>query len=297
MGRQLRPRKSRLSYATLGENDTEDDQNKPGPSYTGVDDVEPNESDFVPDKDTRGEEETQKDEEDILEENEEDKSMEVLEKTAPKKSSRNANLRGKGKSAVSRTESAPRNSKRLSYSLPAPLVHHRHRAVPLFSRQGSVERLTERPRLFSSYSVCLTNSSTKAPTIMDRVTKSWGYNVGPGPLWDLIEDRGWFSEAELTGNDVDFEAKRRPRVYRDVFVREGWESLSATWVFLNFSYSCSYINDSRDAAPYLPTDVFSADGEQNRPPALQCYFGRINSQQRREVNIFDSFPMCSVSLQ
>ena len=121
--------------------------------------------------------------------------MEVLEKPTPKKSFRKVNSKGKGKSGVSRTESAPRNS---------------------------VERLTKRPRLFSSCSVSLTNSFTNVSSIMDRVTKSWGYNVGPG---------------ELTGNDIDFEAKRRPRVYQD---RERWKLLSATCVFFNFSYLCSY---------------------------------------------------------
>jgi len=63
----------------------------------------------------------------------------------------------------------------------------------------------------------------KGPSTTRQKRKSWAYNVGPGPLWELIEDRGWFKEAAPTG---ETEAHRRPRVYRDVRVREGWEVLS-----------------------------------------------------------------------
>jgi transcription factor C subunit 6 len=215
MSRQLRPRKGRPNYLEPDKSDVGDDQNQAGPSaishvYEG--------SEGVFEADTLSE----KVEEEILEEDDEEPA-EALE---TKRKKGKPSSRGKGKSAASRSESAPRSSKRLSYSLPAPLVHHRHRAVPLLTRPGRVERLTEHPKLFGASSVTLTNGFAKIPRIMDRVTKSWGYNVGPGPLWELIEDRGWFKEAEVTGNGVDSEAKRRPRVYQDIRVREGWQLLT-----------------------------------------------------------------------
>jgi transcription factor C subunit 6 len=228
--------------------------------------------------------ETEEVEEEISAESEDEKSV-VSEKPTFKKPPRKPSSRGKGKTATT-----PRSSKRSPYSLPAPVVHHRHRAASLFSRPGRVERLTERPNLFSSCSLTLTNSFT---TIPDRVTKSWGFNFGPGPLWDLVEDRGWFKEAEVEGKDVDSEAKRRPRVYQDICVREGWQLLTEKYVFAIFSYFCPYINAPRDAAPYLPTkDVASGDGFATRPAALQCYFGPISSQHLREIQTFDSFAMC-----
>jgi len=214
MSRQLRQRKGRPTY--LDGIDSDDDQNQAGPSTIFHADESGPESDFVPDQ---GIEKT-------TEEVEEETLEETPEKPAPKKQPRNPTSKAKGKAAVSRSESAPRGSKRSSYSLPVPVVHHRHRAAPLFSRPVRVERLSERPRLFGSCPVTLTNSFTKTPGIMDRVSKSWGFNVGPGPLWDLIEDRGWFKEAEVSGNDVDSEAKRRPRVYQEICVREGWQLLT-----------------------------------------------------------------------
>ena len=217
MSRQLRPRKGRPSY--LDSIDTDDDQNQAGPSSISHVEESGPESDFVPDQ------ETEKAEEEILEENGEEEPVEVIEKPVSKKP-QNSSLKGKGKAVVSRSESTPRSSKRSPYSLPTPAVHHRHRAVPLFSHPGRVERLSERPQLFNLCSVTLTNGFTRTPRITDRVTKSWGFNGGPGPLWDLIEDRGWFKEAEMIGSDIDSEAKRRPRVYQDICVKEGWELLT-----------------------------------------------------------------------
>jgi transcription factor C subunit 6 len=71
--------------------------------------------------------------------------------------------------------------------------------------------------------VTLTNGFTQDPRIVDRITKSWGWNVGPGPLWELIEDRGWYKEAEAVGDDVHLEAKRRPKVYEEICVRDDWQ--------------------------------------------------------------------------
>ena len=119
-----------------------------------------------------------------------------------------------------------RTSGRQQYILPTPSVHHRHRAVPLYSRTGRVERLASRPSLFQSYDVVMTNNFTQNAKVTDRVNKSWGYNVGWGPLWDLVEDRGWYKEAAEGVPDMDIEGNRRPKVYRDLDVKSCWENLS-----------------------------------------------------------------------
>ena len=95
-----------------------------------------------------------------------------------------------------------RRPKGKMYALPTPSVHHRHRAVPLYSREGRTERLTVRPSLFEPASLTLTSSFTERPIVSERVNKAWGFNVGCGPLWDLAEDRGWYKEAITTGNNA-----------------------------------------------------------------------------------------------
>ena len=122
--------------------------------------------------------------------------------------------------------SLSRSSKRQQYTLPTPSVHHRHRAVPLYSRSGRVERLASHPSLFRPYDVVMTNNFTHNAKVTDRVNKSWGYNVGWGPLWDLVEDRGWYKEAIEGVPDIDTEANRRPKVYKEVQVKDGWEILN-----------------------------------------------------------------------
>jgi transcription factor C subunit 6 len=111
------------------------------------------------------------------------------------------------------------------YALPTPSVHHRHRAVPLFFRSGRVERLQSLPKLFQAPEITSTNNFTFSPLVQDRVNKAWGYNIGSGPLWELLEDRGWYKEAIENGVEVEKEANRRPRVYVDIKVRSYWEVL------------------------------------------------------------------------
>jgi transcription factor C subunit 6 len=113
------------------------------------------------------------------------------------------------------------------YQLPAPSVHHRHRAVPLFTRTCRVERLVALPQTFAPAKTVPTNNLTHSPAITDRVTKAWGYNVGPGPLWELVEDRSWFKESQPEGGEVDQEAYHRLIVYEKVCVKAGWRIMHA----------------------------------------------------------------------
>ncbi|KAJ2915245.1 hypothetical protein MD484_g5169, partial [Candolleomyces efflorescens] len=280
MSRQLRPRKSRPSYAALAGLDG--DNAVAGPSNQAYDESGDSGSDFAPGK--GDEEDGIGDDEDAIGEDvaEDDFVPEEPVSSKPSKRAPKGASKGKGR-AKKATASAilapaaglPRTSRRQMHMLPTPSVHHRHRATPLFSRAGFVERLIAQPSLFGEINVTLTNAFTHSTQVTDRVNKAWGYNVGPGPLWQLAEDRRWFKEAITTGRDVDCERSRRPRVYTDVPVKNGWK----------------VINKS-EAAVYLPTDNETMeDGTFKPPPPVPCYFGPINSQSKRDMSMLDSFAM------
>jgi transcription factor C subunit 6 len=206
--------------------------------------------------------------------------------------------KGKGKAKVESvdgtTVSRARKPKGKIYALPTPSVHHRHRAVPLYSREGRTERLTVRPSLFEPPSLTLTTSFTERPTVLERVNKAWGFNVGHGPLWDLAEDRGWYKEAITTGNNTETEAKHRPRIYPDIPVQDGWEIMSLEYVPFSFSkFLGIFLKFLRAASPYLPTDdVTTEEGNLKPPPPVPCFFGPFKSQIRQDVEMFEAFPMC-----
>lgn len=117
------------------------------------------------------------------------------------------------------------------YALPTPSIHHRHRAIPLLLSPKRVERLKSPPKLFCAPQITATNNLTFNDSVQNRVNKAWGYNVGSGPLWELLEDRGWYKEATVEkGAEVEKEADLRPRVYADVRVQDRWEILSHEYV-------------------------------------------------------------------
>lgn len=110
--------------------------------------------------------------------------------------------------------SASRASRQSLQPLGTPNYNHRHRPVPIYTKEGPVERLTKPPVLFGRDEIAMTNS-WGTPVVGKRVSKSWGYNVGPGPLWELLEDRGWFPEA-IQGPEGETDASRRPKVHDDI---------------------------------------------------------------------------------
>ena len=107
-----------------------------------------------------------------------------------------------------------------------------------------VERLQHAPMLFSPNETIPTNAYASSPLLTRRVGKAWGTCIGVGPVWQILEDLGWFREAhklkpsgapEQQGSreasvveptpeqePVYDERRRRPRVYADVTPPEGW---------------------------------------------------------------------------
>ncbi|KAG6833510.1 hypothetical protein H0H93_013223 [Arthromyces matolae] len=71
----------------------------------------------------------------------------------------------------------------------------------------------------------MSNNFAPNAKVSDRVNKSWGFNVGPGPIWKIAEDRGWYKEAKDKVPDVDSDANRRPKVHQNVLVKSGWKVL------------------------------------------------------------------------
>jgi transcription factor C subunit 6 len=254
MSRALRPRKSQPSYAALfalenGDED-EDGQPKAGPSKKALllDEADSG-SDFSPDRDAEMEHEPPEDElsasgndqspllEDDL--NLADEEPLPVIKAGPSKAKPNPKAKGKSQAKKVAAEvimpslgsgaGIARTSKRQIYVLPTPSVHHRHRAVPLYARAGRIERLAVKPPLFGPAAMTGTNNFTHNPAVTNRVNKGWGFNVGSGPLWDLVEDRGWYKEALVTSDDLQIEANRRPVTHPGLRVKPGWEVMSAEY--------------------------------------------------------------------
>ncbi|KAH7924733.1 hypothetical protein BV22DRAFT_1195685 [Leucogyrophana mollusca] len=289
MSRALRPRKARPSYASqLGISDGA------GPSTIPLEDEGSSGSDFAPEPEVEEEAHDDLLEMDVDEERETDHASTArtpppkvqrapgssLSTTtavpfATSKSRKDQSRRLPPKShAASKMSAPPLASGRTgkSYALPNPSIHHRHRAVPFYFREAKVERLEAPPVICSPVQTVPTNSITSEQALTDRVSKAWGYNVGAGPIWEIMEDRSCFKEALCAEGEEEKEKYRRPRVYGDVVVKRGWEILR-----------------DEDAAKYLPTDtVTTEDGRLKPPPPIQCHLGPFNKQTRVEMNMFDS---------
>jgi transcription factor C subunit 6 len=242
MPRQLRARTSRPDYASLAAIGDEEDL-KISPSKPSFDEDADSESDFAPDKLSQDvPEDLQNDTEDLLEVDEEEageapkraknqtpttagsRPISHLPSITGAKPSRKSRQKSQSAQASASKMSAPRAAK--MYALPNPSVHHRHRAMPVLLRKEKVERLDAPPALFNPPTIVSTNSMTSEQFLTDRISKAWGYNVGPGPVWNIMEDRSCFKEAlEGEENPIN-ESFRRPRVHQSVEVRSGWTVLN-----------------------------------------------------------------------
>jgi transcription factor C subunit 6 len=172
-------------------------------------------------------------------------------------------------------------------------ARQRHRAIPLFSRPGLVERLGSPPVPygFGSPKTTYTNNFTATQAVVDRVTKALGHNVGNGPIWELLEDRSWFKEGEQ-----ESEGKRRPIVYEHVCVKPGWEILDDQYV----EYVGSNIPSHavlRAASHYLPNNHQAVGEDRSKPSSsISCLFGPILGQTRVELPIFQTHRLCMYTM-
>lgn len=166
-----------------------------------------------------------------------------------------------------------------------PSTHHRHRPPPLFRRDAQVERLLHPPILFRPPTTVPTNSFTSSVRTMKRLERSWGRNVGPGPVHELLEDRAWFKEATPDAS-VTSEAGRRPVVYDNVKLDGKYESISERSVLCT-AVSLYYVEEIyREASLYLicPT------GSETR--GLSCHVGTFGNQTKLEIKPLESINIC-----
>ncbi|KAA1469302.1 hypothetical protein DENSPDRAFT_816148 [Dentipellis sp. KUC8613] len=285
MARSLRPRKQRPSYASVY---AEEDEDGAGPSAAAEFDEEGSGSDFAPPDAEASEDEDVPDADAVNED--EDGGFAPEDDNGP---SFTPAAKGKGKSRSRASTKKPRDTKpspsasfgaglvrpatsRQMYSLPTPSVHHRHKAIPIFRHPGPVERLVNPPVLFGENETLVTNSYTSDAVVTDRMNKAWGFNVGPGPLWELMEDRGWYKEGENNKEEPGLEATRRPRVHEDINLHDGLSVLSY-----------------QDAARYLPTEGGAHAASETPQPAasVPCFFGPFGKQTLAQMNTFDALPI------
>lgn len=263
MPRELRPRMPRRSYADLADVEIEIPENTAGPSKVHpVDEEGGSESEFEPDKQPRHSKKipSSDEDEDVAMDDAQDLESEIEE--MPKQSRQPTASSHKPRAPIANpgnpTVFAPlqtrkEQSRRLppigrvqqatpapsestlpatatpraakTYALPNPSAHHRHRAIPVLFREEMVERLDEPPSLFKEPRVVPTNSMTADHSLVNRISKSWGFNVGAGPVWQIMEDRSCYKESIRSHAGSEKESSRRPRVYHNVSVRPGWEVL------------------------------------------------------------------------
>ncbi|KAI6007138.1 hypothetical protein EDD15DRAFT_2395168 [Pisolithus albus] len=284
MPRELRPRTSRTSYTTPARYQTDVDREHDCPSSSKVQlqVSEESDSEFAPEdvltqKGNRDDGESSLT--DLMDADEEEEQVVAKPRKTRKTRDGRAELGpptsspgpSKGKSKQLATQAIVDNSRSCHPSSNAS-AHHRHRAIPIYRRKDQVERLDRPPVLFNEPKITFTNSMTVDQPLTERVGKAWGYNVGPGPVWELLEDRSCFKESVRSSWDPRQEASRRPRVYQGLSVRPGWTVL-----------------DYQDALRYLPSDVVTdEDGKVKPPPPVACYLGPFGGQTRVLFEMFDS---------
>jgi transcription factor C subunit 6 len=296
MSRSLRPRASRPNYASLNAGDA---SAAPDLSCGALDDGE---SDFAPNADEEAARASE-DEPDF----EPDDDYEAPPVSAVPSSSKplaKGKGRGKGKTKAVEPSPAPDGApptgvdsaapRRQIYNLPQPSVNHRHKAIPIFRGLADAERLVRTPVRFGANAITRTNAFASSARVTDRLSKALGYNIGPGPLWELCEDRGWFKEARARNGDVG-EAKRRPRVYGGVEVHSGWVVLDVQCVVRSSLDVCHIMllaRPYRDTTPYLPVAETIAAGGSSHLERMVCDLGPFGKQTAVEMKTLDSFAMC-----
>ncbi|KAN0116627.1 hypothetical protein V8E52_005771 [Russula decolorans] len=326
MPRHLRPRKTRQNYTSLFQGEDEE-ENIPGPSRQEDD----GDNDFAPpvpeegsdDGDGIGDPASLEDGMGAEGDSSSESYLSIMRRSKKRSSAglgKAKNIgtdRAKAKATHSLNSPAPATRRSTAptatpttstrHVLPNPNIHHRHRPVPLFSGPTAapaltptstpavmlrVERLRHTPLLFAPNETLPTNAYASSPLLTSRVGKAWGTGIGVGPIWQIIEDLGWFREAEKLKSGpapeqqvseeaavveptseqepVYDERRRRPRVYADVAPPDGWADPLCI----------------EDGTAYMPIDgggSADSDGHATPAPPVSCDFGPFGEQT--QVNL------------
>ncbi|KAI0306286.1 hypothetical protein B0F90DRAFT_1688642 [Multifurca ochricompacta] len=182
---------------------------------------------------------------------------------------------------------------RQNYALPNPNMHHRHRPVPLFPHQTAaaprVERLLHPPLLFAPDECSPTHGYASMPAVTSRVGKAWGASIGAGPVWQIVEDLGWYKESEkVTAQEgqkkaaqvqVCEERGRRPRVHAGVVIPEG------SVVLLSAEVRFAYLPTDSSGPTGLDT---AASASATPAPTVSCDFGPFGRQTNIKLETLDA---------
>ncbi|KAG8967024.1 hypothetical protein FRC03_010871 [Tulasnella sp. 419] len=325
MPRELRTRKNRPSYANLFAALTDDDDAARGedtPSEVTSNTKNPpraeseaSGSDFAP---PSAGESPEEDLDEILDENDEDENendsvasevdgsvLEVNPRSGTDERSWPIALGGPTTTEVSKLKSLPAPSRNeakqgLSTSRPSKASSaavsstlHRDRPWPAWIAPGRTIRLKRRPGLFEETTAELvrTTNSLLDERLAVRLAKAWSHDVGYGPVWELVEDRGWFKEGRII-EDTLAEADKNTDAMPDEGSNQDNHTVQCLQELRPRSYSGVVISteinllSKRDALKYLPG---SDDGQ--APPTIPCHFGPFGAQVRKEVNLFDVYRM------
>lgn len=218
MSRSLRPRKSKVDYASLLELEgdsppAEDDEGEFVPQETDVgrDGAEGQPSELS---------EAENDDEKLSEDDSAEQQLGTSTKSAKEATTRTP----KGTSLGKRKLKGPG---RPSSQKGSGAFDRRARIAPLFLRPAQVERLVEDPAPFEPSNIEPCNAWNSNAIVADKFTKAFAFNIGRGPAWELLEDRSWWRESvQVPGNELETEALRRPRVHQAIQVLPDLEVIS-----------------------------------------------------------------------
>ncbi|EJD53223.1 hypothetical protein AURDEDRAFT_180776 [Auricularia subglabra TFB-10046 SS5] len=151
-------------------------------------------------------------------------------------------------------------------------ANHRFRPWSTFRRDGRVLRLAVRPEPFQPPSTTLSNPIMAESLITRRLNRLLANNVGPGPLWELLEDCAWWKESKEPPDGNWTEAFLRPTVHKELKLStESWDILSP-----------------EESFRYLP----HAEGSPGIiPPPVRCSFGPFEAQKTVDMGILDTLNM------
>jgi transcription factor C subunit 6 len=121
-------------------------------------------------------------------------------------------------------ETSPDSSEEFEAPTPnhiLPSADHRYRPTPAFLTPDPIERLVEPPQPLSDSATVPTENGANDPRLLERVTRAWAKSFGAGPVWELLEDRGWYKET----SQMEDQHTSRPLVHSASENTTVWEDL------------------------------------------------------------------------
>ncbi|KZV92898.1 hypothetical protein EXIGLDRAFT_749456 [Exidia glandulosa HHB12029] len=128
-----------------------------------------------------------------------------------------------------------------------------------YKRPGKALCLLEPPAPFQQPETQPSNPCTVNINVTRRLNRVFMQNIGPGPLWELLEDCAWWKESVPPPDSIWTQQHLRPTVYLDLKIS------SKEWSMLN----------SDEARLCLPHGGSDASEE---PPSISCLFGPFGEQ-------------------